>query len=229
MAQMKNYSGRIFGGLLLILLGVILLLDQLGRMDFGYFLGRYWPLILILLGLWQLISHNFRQSGGGWFLVILGTFFLLIKVEILGRSAWHYWPLLLIAAGAWILLKPAFRPSRDGFPEVKEDDLNISAVLSGAKRRVESQNFRGGKATAIMGGVELDFRGARLEGGKATVELTAIMGAVEVRVPKDWKVVTEGNPILGAIEDKHPAGPAEASQVLFVKASVIMGGIEIKD
>jgi hypothetical protein len=56
------------------------------------------------------------------------------------------------------------------------------------------------------------------------------MGGIDVRVPRSWRVEVDGHPFLGGIEDKHTHVPAgEAVQTLFIKASAIMGGIDVKD
>ena len=226
----KNSSGRIMGGLILIGLGVLFLLDQLGRIDFGDLFSDYWPVILILLGLGSLASHGFRNTEGGWVLIFLGAFFLLLNLEIFGRDIWRYWPIILIALGLWILFKASILPSRHNLPRVTTDDLDASSILSGGTRRVDSQSFRGGKATCILGGMEIDLREARLAQDKATLEVTAILGGLEIWVPRDWQVTVEGNPILGSIEDKHRSTtPAPTPQTLFVRATAILGGIEIKN
>ena len=104
----KSYQGRIFWGLLLIVLGVLFLLDQMGEFDFGYMIARWWPAIFILIGISILVGNNFRDAGAGLFFIAFGAFFLLMRLRILDRSLWHYfWPVLIIANGLWILLRPA--------------------------------------------------------------------------------------------------------------------------
>ncbi len=45
-----------------------------------------------------------------------------------------------------------------------------------------------------------------------------------------WKVVVDGTPILGGIDEKHRNPPdAETKATLYVKATSILGGIEIQD
>lgn len=230
MTAQRNASGRIFWGLVLIIIGLLFLFDRMGQIDFSDLFFRYWPLILILAGLWHLVANNFRNAAGGVVLIIVGGIFMLDKLEILERSAWHYlWPLLLIVLGIWILLGMAPGRRQEKFPGVKENDLDAFVIFSGFDRRIESQNFRGGKATAILGAIELDFTQARLAEGKANVELTAILGGIEVRVPRTWQVEVEGHPFLGGVEDKHVFSPGpEGAQILHLKASAILGGIEIK-
>jgi predicted membrane protein len=231
MTASRNASGRIFWGLILIIIGILFLLDRMGQIDFGSFFSRYWPLLLILAGLWHLLANNLRNAAGGVILIIIGSVFMLAKLEILGRSAWHYvWPLLLIILGVWILFGLTAGRSSESHPGAKENELDAFVMLSGLKRRIESQNFQGGKATSILGGIELDFTRARLAEGRAAIELTAILGGIEVRVPQTWRVEVEGRPLLGGIEDKHTFAPGtETAQTLHLKASAILGGIEIKE
>ena len=88
MILQRHASGRVFWGLILILLGVLFLFDQMGRLDFGDLVGRWWPLILVAAGLWQLISSNFQEMAGGLFLIVLGALFQLAKLDILGPNAY---------------------------------------------------------------------------------------------------------------------------------------------
>ena len=95
---------------------------------------------------------------------------------------------------------------------------------------IESPSFRGGKATAIMGGMELDLRGAGLAEGAAELELSVIMGGIVIRVPRTWRLEIDAHPLLGGVEDKHTFEPGQPSVgTLRIRASAILGGIEIKD
>ncbi len=231
MASQKHGSGRIFWGLVLILVGVLFLLDRMGRLDFGEFIGRFWPLILVAAGLWHLVANQFRDVVGGLFLIVIGGMFQLAKLELLGRSAWHYiWPALIIILGLWVLAGAFRRQAGPSIPADKQDALDALAIFSGLERRIDSQNFRGGKATALLGGIELDFSQVRLAEGKVSLELTAILGGIDVRVPRHIRVELEGSPVLGGIEDRHLYSPGSgADQTLHIKAAAILGGIEIKD
>ncbi len=231
MPSQKHASGRIFWGLVLILAGVLFLLDRTGRLDFGEIIGRWWPLILIAAGLWHLVASQFRNVIGGFFLIAIGCVFQLAKLEILGRNAWHYvWPALIIFLGLWVLAGAFRRQVGPKIPTRKEDALDAFVVFSGLERRIESQNFRGGKATALLGGMDLDFSQVRLAEGKASLELTAILGGIDLRIPKHIRIELDASPVLGGIEDKHLYTPgAGGDQTLYIKATAILGGIEIKD
>jgi predicted membrane protein len=224
-------QGRIFWGLLLIVLGGLFLFAQMDWWNFGHVVGRFWPVIFILLGISMLIGNNFRSVGSGIFFILFGTFFLLVKWNVLHSIGRYIWPLAIIGAGLWILLRPALGSGKKKIPEAAgADDLNISQVLSGTTRRVESQDFKGGKAEVVLGSAEIDLRGARLSGGQAALDLSAVFGGIEVHVPRDWEIVLEGTPVLGSIEShKSPMPATGKTATLTIRGSAVFGSIDVKD
>ena len=234
MSKSNNVQGRIFWGLMLIVLGILFLFDQMGRIDFGELVSRYWPAVFIIIGISILIGNGCRRVGSALFFLALGTFFLLIEIEVLHRSLWRYWPVLVIAAGIWVLIRPALSPrllsDQKTAPELTVDEMKISVVFAGVKRRIESSAFKGGRAEVVLGSLELDLSGAGLAGEKAVVDLSVVLGSIELRVPQAWKLVIDGSPVLGNIEDKRrPVAEAERKGTLHMKASAVLGNIEIKD
>jgi hypothetical protein len=227
----RDSAGRVFWGIIIILFGVLFLLDHLGRLDFGSIFSRYWPVLLILIGFWQLFANNFRNPGGPLFIIAIGVIFELGRLHILGRSAWHYvWPLLIIAVGLGILFGALGRRTPTSRAALSETSLDAFVIFSGLNRRVESPSFRGGKATAILGGIELDLREAKLAEGAAALDLSVILGGISLRIPRTWRVEVDAHPLLGGVEDKHTFEPGpEDAGTLRIKASAILGGIEIKD
>lgn len=56
----------IFGGLLLIVLGVLFLLHRFNpELGIGHLIGRYWPVLLIVWGITKLVEHLSAQKSGG--------------------------------------------------------------------------------------------------------------------------------------------------------------------
>jgi predicted membrane protein len=229
MTENRN-QGRIFWGILLIGLGVLFLLDQMDKLDFGDLVGRYWPVIFILIGISILLSNNFKNAGSGVFFILFGAFFLLLRLRIFERAVWHYlWPLAIIGVGLWILLRPAWHPDRKSVGAMTADELNISQIFSGSVRKIESRSFKGGKADVVFGSAEIDLRAAGLAGGRATLVLSAVFGSIEVFVPRDWQVVLEGTPVLGSIESRKKAADVAPTQTLEIKGSAVFGSIEVKE
>jgi predicted membrane protein len=230
MASSKHMRSRIFWGLVLITVGILLFFDQMGRLDFGYLIGHYWPAIFIIIGLSILIGSDSREKGAGIFFVLFGAFFLLLRLRVFDHTVWHYfWPLLIIALGLWIMVRPAAGGSKKKTPELSVDELAVSQVFSGTKRRVESANFKGGSVEVVLGNADIDLTQARLEGGRATLAASAVLGRIDLRVPPDWRVVVEGTPVLGSIEHdrKAPVG-AEGAPVLELRTSVVLASIHIE-
>jgi hypothetical protein len=107
--------------------------------------------------------------------------------------------------------------------------LSTLAVWSAADRKVLSQEFRGGDVTAVMGGADIDLRGARAVPEGAVLEILAVWGGVDLKVPEHWRVVNQATVVMGAIEDKTKLPPVESTQTLIIRGFVMMGGVEIKN
>ena len=236
MQPTRRVGGPPLLGILLLAAGVVLLLDNLQVWDFdlGDLIWHAWPLILIVLGLRHLLS---RRLLSGAVLLIVGIAFQLMVLDLVSSATIRrWWPVLLIALGVWLVLRYA-RPeappehARSSHVANEGDTFRVFQMLGGTRRVITSQSFRGGEATAFMGGVEVDLRPARLDGGAARIDVTAFMGGVELHVPSDWEVTVTGAPLLGAVEDKRgPLQPREDDTPhprLEVRATVLMGGLEI--
>ncbi len=63
MSKSRHHGGNIFGGLIIICLGVLFLLNNFGTLDFGDFVRHYWPVILILIGLRLILGFGHRERS----------------------------------------------------------------------------------------------------------------------------------------------------------------------
>jgi len=91
-------------GVLLIAFGLVFLAHQMGWIpDAGNFIARWWPVILILIGLSQLVGGGRRGSAFG--LLVIGVVFLAVQLGYLShRVVWRFWPVLLIVVGLAMVL-----------------------------------------------------------------------------------------------------------------------------
>jgi predicted membrane protein len=105
--------------------------------------------------------------------------------------------------------------------------VNAFAFMGGVRRNIVSPAFRRGNLTAIMGGVVLDMRQSQASGGETVVEVFAIWGGIEVKVPPDWQVVNEIAPIMGGVEDRS-SHTLPIRHRLVLKGVVLMAGVEVK-
>jgi predicted membrane protein len=250
-------TGRVVAGVILLALGAIFLLDNFGVIDAGD-VFRYWPLILLGLGLTRLISPRRREDrGAGVVLTVLGTIFLARALEVPWFRLRLVWPALLLLLGVWLILE-ALRGKRGPIPSLSDvgeyaragaaagleatrglaappgQEGNVMkefALMGGGDRVVTSQDFRGGEVTAIMGGFQIDLRGAAIAGESATIEIFTLFGGVEIKVPQAWRVVMSGTPILGVFTASTSPIRDESVPVrtLIVRGTAIMGGVEVKN
>lgn len=98
----SNSSRRpqtLFTGLMLIGLGLLFLADARGWLELQNLLP-YWPAIIGLLGLSQMIgARNAAQMTKGGFLVFLSIWLYMSIENIWGLNFHNSWPLILIAVG----------------------------------------------------------------------------------------------------------------------------------
>jgi hypothetical protein len=107
---------------------------------------------------------------------------------------------------------------------------SIVAIFGGAERKGAWLSPRHLRVVAVMGGVELDFRDARLPPGVTDVSIFSFMGGVEVLVPPELAVESNGVAIMGGFEhlDRAPAETEGDQPVLRVHGFVMMGGFSIE-
>lgn len=102
----RREGSHVVGGILLILLGVILLGDQLNLIT-GWDMGRLWPLLLVTMGtIFFFTPGRESRRGGALWLVFVGLIFSLHTWDIVHLH--DSWPLFVVAGGASILFSAYF-------------------------------------------------------------------------------------------------------------------------
>lgn len=229
-------SKRIIWGIVLVLLGILLLLDQMDILGFGNLISNYWPSLLILLGIIGLISRDSSKLSN-LFVIALGVFFQLRKLGYIDVSIWQvFWPSILILIGLSIIFqrgtvkhKSEVNPDKwEKENMVNEDIVDYFTIFSGISNSNYSKKFKGGKLTAIFGGIELDLRDAEISDKNAIISATAIFGGIDIIVPSHWNVEVKATPILGGVEKNTKFNRDENAPTLKINGTAILGGIEIK-
>jgi predicted membrane protein len=213
---------RLVVGLLVMGAGLLLALDSLGFVEAGN-VFRFWPLLLIAVGVSKWFSPV-PQHMSAFIWIVAGVAFQLVA---LGRMSFGgVWAALLFLVGANIAWK-ALRPR--ALPKDAESVIDLMQVLGGTKTVVTTSDFKGGQATAVMGGCEIDLRHASMpEGRAAVIDTFAFWGGIEIRVPDDWEVVSQGGAALGGFVNNARSLPG-AKRRLVVTGLAVMGGVEVKN
>ena len=218
--------------LVLIGIGALFLLNNLHIIYVREILN-YWPAILIAVGLVKLIdSHDSVGRAGGGVLMGVGAVFMARSLGYLDVSVGDLWPLILIGVGLVLLFERRsvwdlglkFTAGASGAKE--------AAIFSGGKRVITDQNFEKAKFDAVFGGFEIDMRNAGIAGPSAVLDLNAVFGGIEVKIPVSWSVVMKGAGVFGGFVDSTVQPDPRlfpSPKKLFVKGGAVFGGVEVKN
>jgi predicted membrane protein len=229
LVQSRGSSDRA-AGVVLLVLGLIF---QGNQLDFWAFkIRNVWPLLLVVAGgalIWQSSLRRKRLQELGLpdnpgERALLGARAGLEATRGLREPVAMGLREDAEESGA----RSAGADSRGRGPGARLDEF---AMLGGGDRVVSSKDFRGGEVVAIMGGFEIDLRGADIAGDTATIDVFTLWGGVDFKIPEDWEVVVRGTPIMGVFTNSaRPAKETgEARKRLVITGLAIMGGVEIKN
>jgi predicted membrane protein len=248
----RREEGRMLAGLILVGVGAALLLRNTG-FPMPYWLFS-WPVILILVGIYSGVKHNFRNSS--WMVMIaVGTFFLIDRI-IPGLSlAPYFWPVLIIALGVIFILRPKkdkwldfsdgekknagdiitpidWKQTKEnsGFSTDRNDFLKVDSVFSGVQRKVVSKNFQGGKVACVFGGTDIDLTQADIN-GKVEIKFDVVFGGAKIIVPPHWTIYNQIDGAFHGVDDKRKFNGSAAmnpEKIMVLRGSVVFGGLEIK-
>jgi predicted membrane protein len=240
-------SGRVFAGFIIVVVGSLLLARQSGADIPRWLLD--WPMILIVVGLFIGVRHRFRSPA--WIILVgVGSFFMADHFIDDFSFRQFIWPILIITVGILMIIKPK-RKHRDEWKKkwkeryqdkwekkysaadisnTDDDRIDTVTIFGSVKKNIISKNFKGGEATCVFGGAEINLGQADIN-GRADIELTQVFGGAKLIVPADWKIQTnELVCLMGGFEDKRKnlSPTPDPNKVLSIRGTCIFGGIEIK-
>lgn len=217
-------KSKYFFGLVLIVIGGLLLLENL-----GFFIGfSVWKYILPILVLSVGVSSiaNKKRANTVDILFILVGLLLFASYSGLLRSI-NVWS-LIFPIGIIIFGFRMFAPRGDYIAGSTDfgNRVSANAFFSGSETVCTSDNFEYGDATAVFGGVSINLSKARAAGSVCHLDVSAVFGGVEIIVPSDWAVNDRVTPLFGGCENKT-VKPSNPATVLNIVGTAFCGGIEI--
>lgn len=225
-------SNRIIIGVILVLAGLFLVIRNTGFFpDFIDNVIFSWPMLLVGIGLVMTLGAS--EKTAGVIVMAVGGFFM---IPLIFRETFHmynmFWPSIFIIIGViFIMSKRRGWGAVTSKGRIGDDFIDYVNVFSGGERQVVSQNFKGGRVTAVFGGIELDLTKAKLTPGVSELEIACVFGGATIIVPDDWHVTIEITPILGGFSDSRkliPGRSVDPSKHLIIKGAVVLGGGEVK-
>lgn len=228
----KNISDkRLWLGVLLVIIGGVWLLDNLDIIpDIPDYLIS-WRSFLIVLGIFLILGRGKLEPG--IILIAIGTIFMLEDLNLLEwRSIWQLlWPAIIIIIGVSLILR---RNYHRGDVDEKKNSLNYIdeySIFGGREIIVSSQEFQGGKITAMFGGSTIDLRNADLALGTHRLDVFAMFGGTSLLVPPDWTIKVEVFSLLGGFSDNRSSSlkvVPNTEKVLIITGFVMFGGGDLK-
>ena len=103
------------------------------------------------------------------------------------------------------------------------------AILGSVERRGQWAVSGSSGALAVLGSVVIDLRDVLLPAGVTTIHVSAVLGSVEIIVPPNLAVESDGSSILGSFEgiQRVPRDPDPELPVLRVQGRAVLGSIEV--
>jgi hypothetical protein len=235
----KNATKTLFG-VVAIAFGIIYCGDVFGFWNISSFNG-WWTLFIIIpaignmlsskidigniaflfLGIWLLISQQ------GWIdskmlngitvslaLIILGLYLIFGELKSVSK---------IKSQKAEIVSETDFRRKTT---QSESDTPSFLAIFGGNHSKCSSKNLRGGDATAILGGIELDLSDA-VPAGSVTFNVTAIFGGIDIVPPKGFQVETTGVALLGGCDNQVGNLSDDGMPIFTIRYFTFFGGVDI--
>lgn len=110
-----------------------------------------------------------------------------------------------------------------------DEHLESVSIFGSNKKVIFSKNFQGGEIVNVMGGTELDFTQANIN-GRVYIDITQIFGGTKMIVPSHWMVVSNMAVVFAGLDDKRIRTNAalDNDKVLVLTGVSIFAGIDIR-
>lgn len=210
------------GWFILVVVGSLFLWDHLSPdMDLSMYI---WPILIILIGIAMIFKphrkHRFSQHS---------------HYRRYGRRHhWHYDAPNPDPEASSTFDQPEEHPAFDWREQKQRDEANREdyvetiSIFGGVRKNIVSKTFKGGEITCVLGGAEVNFMQADIN-GRVVLEVTQVLGGAKLLIPSNWDVQPEMIAILGGIEDKRQVNNnISPDKILVIRGTCVLGGIEIK-
>ncbi len=249
MQHTSSPSGKIVAGLIIVAVGVIFLLRQM-----GYYFPQWlfsWPMILIVIGLINGAKTGFRHFV--WFILVgLGIAFLLDQMYPVYHITRYAWPLFIIGAGLFMILnrnrswpdratrRQHWQNRRERFVQntnanaatpldttepiayTQQQEQPLYAPDNASTVNTANQNTEFVEITAVLGGIKRNILSKNVTGA----DITAFMGGAELNFTQadiNGRVIIDMTLIMGGCKLIVPSNWQVISEI-----TAIMGGIDDK-
>lgn len=230
---MKHNLTKVIIGGILIALGGFFFLRVTGiipyiNINFWYIIGFIWPALLLFFGIKMIIESNITP---GIILIAIGLVFLLTHMFDWGFFS-VLWPVIIIAIGVSMLVnkdKPLESTNVNSSSKIEEKDIIRDTVMFwGVDKFITSKNFKSANIDVAFGGYKIDLTKSKIVKGGAKIRANVAFGGIEIIVPQEYKIISDGTGVFGGWENKINEKGRKAPAIT-IEGTALFGGVEIKE
>ena len=208
-----RHNGRVLAGFFLLLVGAAFLLKEMDFPFFPHWLFT-WPMILIVIGIYTGIKHEFRNPG--WIImIVVGGVFLADEADLGFDFHRFIVPIIILAAGFIMIVRPKgrwrntgwhrdrferrynrrnWKYDRQPFPQDNPDPGQPDPGTGNAKKNYSTEDYI--EATSVFSGIQKNIVSKNFKGG----EVTNFMGGTDINLSQadiNGIVVLEITQVMG--------------------------------
>ncbi len=227
---MKN-TDRVIWGIILVAIGVIFALNAFGITNINVFFNGWWTLFIIIPCFAGLFTE--RQKTGNLIGLLIGVFLLLCCRGILDFGLlWKLViPVIIVIIGLKMIFGVSFgNKSRQILKDLETDGKELKngyAAFSGKTLCFDGEVFNGAELTAVFGGVKCDLTKAIFE-KDSVINASATFGGIDIILPDNVNIKVNSNSLFGGVSDKKHRNVTENPFTVYINATCMFGGVDIK-
>ena len=166
--------------------------------------------------------------------VIWGLVFIIVGV-IFGLNTLNITDINIFFDGWWTLfiiipccLKTKFNDEIKKINQSKNKENEYCATFGEQKINFDDEKFEGTNISAVFGSIKCDLRKAEIK-KDVVINASAIFGGIEILVSNNVKVKVKSSSMFGgASEKKRNVNEDKNTPTIYVNATCLFGGVEIK-
>ncbi len=225
---MKKISNLLWG-LIFIIVGVVFGLNALGISDINIFFDGWWTLFIIVpcfIGLF-----NDDDKSGNLIGLIIGACLLLGCLDVVEfEIIWKLMvPFILVMIGLSFIFKDMLNSKiKKDIKKLNKNDLKeCCACFSSQDLDFSNEEYKGSSLTAVFGSIKCNLKDAVIK-EDVVINTTSIFGGITIYVPKDVNVKVSSTSIFGGVSDERKERIKDSKYTIYVNATTMFGGVEIK-
>lgn len=223
-------TNNLLWGIVLIVIGIILGLNAIEITSINIFFDGWWTLFIIIPSIIGLINDD--DKVGNIFGLFIGLALLLICQNIIDFDLLLklFLPIILIFVGLSLIFKN--KVTTNIKKEVKrmsnsnKKTNSYCATFSSMNIKLD-EDVEKYELDAVFGELNVNLSKQEIN-EDLLITACSIFGSIKIDVPNDIEVKLVSTPIFGDIKDKRKTKPENKKCVVYVDATAIFGGVEIR-